>query len=494
MTQRLLRAATITAAVVAVVAMTVSALAQAGRPFTTAFPKEEFAARRLKVADGIGAEALALVQAAPTVHSSAMFRQSNEFFYLTGVGVPQAMLLIDGATKKSTLYLPKQDASRAAVEGALLSSDDPAAALAMTGIDEVKPIDALQPDLSARGKEGRRDLFVPFQPAEGSAESRDGATRRNNDAAADPWDGRISREAHLRMLLTTRAGNYVTRNLSPILDEMRAIKSPAEIAVIDRATRIGGEAIMEAMRSTAPGVAEQELDALARFIYVRHGAQGEAYRAIVASGGNAFFAHHRASDKVMADGELVLMDYCPDLHYYRCDVTRQWPVNGTFSPVQRELYTFYLGVYEAILYSIKPHVTAQAILQDAVRKMDVMMATMTFSKPLYEKAAKEFVEGYRRRAQGTPGATGRGANLGHAVGMSTHDMGGGSGVMRPGLVFTIEPQFRIPEERIFIRLEDMIVITETEARITSDFVPRSIAGVEKLIAEEGLLQKYGKIR
>ena len=78
--------------------------------------------------------------------------------------------------------------------------------------------------------------------------------------------------------------------------------------------------------------------------------------------------------------------------------------------------------------------------------------------------------------------------------MSTHDMGGGSGMMRPGLVFTIEPQFRIPEERIYIRLEDMIVITEKEARIISDFVPRSIAGVEKLIAEDGLLQKYGKIR
>ena len=289
------------------------------------------------------------------------------------------------------------------------------------------------------------------------------------------------------MLLTMRAANYVTRNLSPILDEMRAIKSPAEIGVIDRATRIGGEAIMEAMRSTAPGVAENELDALARFIYVRHGAQGEAYRAIVASGGNAWLAHHRASDKVMTDGELVLMDYCPDLHYYRCDVTRQWPVNGKFSPVQRELYTFYLGVYEAILYSIKPHVTAPAILAEAVKKMDAMMATMKFSKPLYENAAKQFVDGYRRSAQGT----GRG-NLGHAVGMSTHDMGGGSGMMRPGLVFTIEPQFRIPEERIFIRLEDMIVITDKEARITSDFVPRSIDAVEKLIAEAGLLQSYKK--
>ena len=463
--------------------------AQAGRPFTAAFGKEEFAARRLSVADAIGSDSLALLQAAPTVHSSAIFRQSNEFFYLTGVGVPQSLLLIDGATKKTTLYLPKADPSRAAVEGDLLSSDDPAAAAALTGVDVVKAPETLQGDLLAFYKEGRRHLYVPFQPAEGSAESRDGARRRNGDAAADPWDGRIAREAHLRVLLTTRAPDYVTRNLSPILDELRAIKSAAEIAMIDRATRIGGEALMEAMRSTAPGVAEEELDALSRFIFVRHGAQGEAYRAIVASGPNAFFAHHRASDRVMQDGELVLMDYCPDLHYYRCDVTRQWPVNGRFSPAQRELYTFYLGLYEAILYSIKPYVTAQAILQDAVKKMDAMLATMTFSKPLYANAATQFVEGYRRQAQGT-----RGGNLGHAVGMSTHDMGGGSGVMRPGLVFTIEPQFRIPEERLYLRLEDMIVITDTGAKILSDFVPRSIEAVEKLIAEPGVLQQYPKIR
>jgi Xaa-Pro aminopeptidase len=487
MTQRWAAAASL--AVASLMAAELIGSAQAGRSITSAFPKEEFAARRLKIAEAIGPDSVALMQAAPTVHSSAIFRQSNEFFYVTGVGVPQSMLLIDGATKKTTLYLPKPDASRAAVEGALIGSDDPAAAVAVTGADVVKAPDALQMDLAALYKEGRRTLFVPFQPAEGSAESRDGATRRNNDAAADPWDGRISREGHLRVLLTTRASNYVVRNLSPILDEMRAIKSAAEIAVIDRATRLGGEAIMESMRSTAPGVAENELDALARFWFVRHGAQGEAYRAIVASGPNAYIAHHRASEKVMEDGELVLMDYCPDLHYYRCDVTRQWPVNGKFSPVQRELYTFYLGLYEAILYSIKPHVTAQSILQEAVKKMDAMMATMKFSKPLYETAAKNFVDGYRRRAQG-----GTGGNLGHAVGMSTHDMGGGSGVMRPGLVFTIEPQFRIPEERIFIRLEDMIVITDKEARITSDFVPRAIDAVEKLIAEPGLLQQYRKIK
>ncbi len=156
---------------------------------------------------------------------------------------------------------------------------------------------------------------------------------------------------------------------------MRAIKSAAEIALITRATKIGGEAILEAMRSTAPGLAEYELDALAQFIFVRHGTQGEAYRAIVASGPAAMNAHHRAGDKIMTDGELVLMDYCPDLGYYRCDVTRQWPVNGKFTPDQRELYGFYLGVYEAVLYAIKPGITSQQILQAALPKMDAILAT-----------------------------------------------------------------------------------------------------------------------
>lgn len=458
---------------------------QAGRAFTANFAKDEFAARRARVYEAIGPEAVALMQGLPSVHSSAIFRQSNEFFYLSGVVAPQALLLMDGAAKKSILYLPKQNTSRAAVEGDLLSSDDPAKTAAITGVDDVKPPDQLAADLQARAS--AKAIYVPFAPTEGASESPDGARRRTADAAADPWDGRLSREGHLRELLKTRAPSLEQKDLSPILNGMRAVKSAAEIALITRATKIGGEAILEAMRSTAPGLAEYELDALAQLIFVRHGAQGEAYRAIVASGPAAMNAHHRAGDKIMTDGELVLMDYCPDLGYYRCDVTRQWPANGTFSPTQRELYGFYLGAYEAVLYAIKPGLTSQQILQAAVPKMDAILATTKFSKPIYETAAKQFVERYRTSAA-------RGGNLGHAVGMATHDFGGGSGLMRPGLVFTIEPEFRIPEEQIFIRLEDMIVITESGATILSEFVPRSIAGVEKVMAQPGLLQQYGRIK
>src|SRR5262249_25112777 len=161
--------------------------------------------------------------------------------------------------------------------------------------------------------------YAPFQPAEGMSESRDGARRRNADAAADPWDGRITREANFVSLLRSRLPFAEVRDLSPKLDSMRAIKSPAEVALIERATRIGGEAILEAMRSTEPGVLESEIDAVAQFVFVRNGAQGEAYRAIVASGATALNPHHRAAPRKINDGELVIMDYCPDVSYYRCD-------------------------------------------------------------------------------------------------------------------------------------------------------------------------------
>ena len=469
------------------------ASAQAGRAFTTDFTTQEFAARRAKVYDAIGREAIALMQGLPSVHSSAVFRQSNEFYYIAGVVAPQALVLLDGAARRTILYLPKQDARRAAVEGDLLSSDDPVKTATITGVDEVRSTDRLLTDLTASSA---KIVYVPFAPTEGASESPDGARRRTLDAATDPWDGRISRENHLRVLLMSRAPALEQRDLSPILNRMREIKSPAELAIINRATKIGGEAIIEAMRSTVPGLTEQELDAVGQFIFTRHGAQGEAYRAIVASGPVATNPHHRAGPKVMVDGELVLMDYCPDLGYYRCDVTRQWPVNGKFTPVQRELYGFYLGAYEAVLYAIKPNITAQDVVKAALPKMEKILAETKFSKPIYENAAKQYVERYRRMANPDTGGAnqGRGANLGHAVGMATHDFGGGSGLMRPGMVFTIEPEFRVPEEEMYIRLEDMVVITESGAQITSDFVPRSIAAVEKMIAEAGLLQKYGRIK
>src|SRR6185503_12973423 len=190
---------------------------------------------------------------------------------------------------------------------------------------------------------------------------------------------------------------------------------------------------------------------------------------------NAYWPHYNAGQRQMLDGDFLLMDYAPDVGYYMADVTRMWPVNGKFSPWQRELYGFYLMCYRSILNHIRPGVTAQVIKKEAVAEMESALAGMKFSKPEYERAASQFVTSYKQSAE-NPRTT-----LGHWVGMATHDVGVDPGPLRAGMVFTIEPALVVPEEKIYVRLEDMIVITDVRARIISDFVPMDIDGIEKLM-------------
>ena len=125
---------------------------------------------------------------------------------------------------------------------------------------------------------------MPLQPAEGLSVSRDGALRAVGETGSDPFDGRPSREGVLVRHLRDRYPWVEIRNLTPALDEARLVKSPREIALIKRATRLACLSILEAMRSTEPGILEHELDGVSRFVYYRHGAQGEAYYSLVASG------------------------------------------------------------------------------------------------------------------------------------------------------------------------------------------------------------------
>jgi Xaa-Pro aminopeptidase len=462
-----------------------TSFAQNALVFTSDFPPEEFAARRAKVYEAIGPNGLALLQGTGAPDGYTRFRQNNEFYYLSGVETPHAYLLLDGGQKRSALFLPHRNSQRERSEGKLLSAEDADEVKKLTGVDVVFPLDMLAEMLArvARSSDPKA-VFTPFQPVEGIAMSRDLALRRIADSVNDPWDGRASREAALLSLLRSRFPQFEVRDLTPALDKMRLIKSPRELALIRKATRLSGLALMEGMRSTAPGMLESELDAMAKFIFYRNGAQGDAYYSLIANGASAMFPHYNAGKGRLKDGDLLLMDYAPDVGYYMSDTTRMWPVNGKFSPDQRDLYNFYLGTYRAILQAIRPGVTPQAIKKEALVKMDALLARSSFSKEIYTKAAREFVESYRRSAESPR------SGLGHWVGMATHDVGNDTGPLRAGMVFTIEPQLVVPEENIYIRLEDVIFIKENGIEIASDFVPMDIDAIEKLMKEEGMLQRY----
>jgi Xaa-Pro aminopeptidase len=452
----------------AALALLVSAL-HAQPVFTDVFPPEEYAARRGRVLAKIG-DGVAILQGTTERPGEQPLRQSNQFFYLCGVVEPRAILLIDGRSGKTTLYLNPYNERRETLMFGPGLYPGPAAAKA-TGIDAVLPRDEFAKAVAAL--EGRA-IYTPFRPEVlGSASASDPVALARN-TKNDPWDGRESREEAFLAKLKVASPRSEIANLDPILDELRGTKSPREIQILREATRIAGLGIVEAMRHCKPGMREYELQAEAEFVFKKNGAYGPAYFALIATGKNTLYSHYHKDTAVLEDGDLVQFDYAPDYKNYASDVTRVFPANGKFTPRQREFYTIYLKLYQALMTSIRVHATQSDVIHDAVKKMDAIMQSYSFTDPKIKAAATVFVERYRNSR---PNAT-----LGHTVGMEVHDVRFPGPTLEPGELFTIEPAMIIPDEHIGIRLEDMLLITAAGYENLSAFVPIEIADIEKLMA------------
>ncbi len=424
----------------------------------TEFTPEEFAARRARVMDEIGRTALAVVQGAAEPSGFRRFRQTNEFHYLTGVEIPHAYLLLDGQRRAAVLYLPQRHAAQAE------------AARAASGVDRVEAGERLAADLArASLRPFAPTLFTPLAPAEGAAETRDMRVIAAGHAAADAWDGGGSRETRFAEALRRSCPRSEVRDLSPVLDRLRLIKSPAELARMRQAARLCGEGLLAAVRATRPGAKEYELEAAAAHVFRAGGAQGEGYCAIVASGPNIWEGHYNANDRALADGDLVLMDYAPDYGYYTSDIGRMWPADGRYRPWQRELYGFMVEYHDQILKRIRPGATAVDILAQAAAEMRALIERTPFSKPIYEQAA--------RRALDFAG------HLSHPVGMAVHDVGDyAHDPLVPGLVFAVDPQMWVPEEHLYVRVEDTVAVTSGGIANLTGFVPRELDALEGCMA------------
>lgn len=440
------------------------------------FPPDEFKARWAKLFDRIGADAIAIVQGAPLANGFVYPRQTNEFYYLCGVETAHSYILLDGRSRTVTLFLPPRNERLERAEGRVLSANDTELVKKLTGADDVQPNTSMGNEWAA--SLGRvATIYTPFQPAEGQGQSRGELRAANLGLLNDPWDGRLPREARFAELLRARFPRSEIRDLSPVLDELRAVKSPREIALIRRASELAGLGVMEAMRSTEAGVTEYQLDAAARYVFLVNGARLEGYRSITASGtDNINNMHYFMNTRQLQDGDLVLMDYAPDYRYYTSDIGRVWPVNGAYAPWQRELLQFVLDYRNAVLKRLRPGVSSQQIIDEVKTDMQPVVARTKFSKPIYEAAAKRLVE------------TSGGA-LSHGVGMAVHDVGGYSTMLKPGHVFSIDPQLRVPEDNLYLRYEDTIVITDTGYENFTEFVPTELGEIEKLVREKGVVQK-----
>jgi len=424
------------------------------------FPPEEFQARWQRIFEKIGDQAQAVLQGTEDPGAFVYPRQNNDFYYLCGVENPDSYLVLDGRTRKVTLYLAP---NRSRLWVRVLSLEDPEKVKRFTGVDEVKPVSELKAFTAGI-------IYTLFSPAEGFAQPRAAASDRNRKIAADYWDGRSSREKTFIALLKARHPQAEVRDITPILDEMRSVKSPREIELMRKAGQLAGLGLNAAMKATKPGVFEYQLEAAAHFVFLNNGARLEGYNSTVASGvTNISDGHYFFNSSQLKDGDLVLMDYAPDYGYYTSDIGRVWPVNGKFADWQRELCQVILEYHKAILSRIRPGARVRDIMADAAQAMEPILARTKFSKPEYERACRRMV------------ATGGGA-FSHTVGMTVHDVGSYSRApLKPGQVFAVDPAIRVPSENLYLRVEDTVVVTDKGVEVFTATAPIELDELEKMV-------------
>jgi len=391
------------------------------------FSPDDFAKRRAKVLEQIG-DGVAILKGAELPEGFIKFRQDNNFFYLTGVEIPNATLILDGKTKTSTLFVPDRMSGDIKQEAWITPGEKDAALYKMNRI------------VSNTGFTGTLNRYAstnqPFyiltSPEETAEMSRDRCAGTRVSHMNDPWDGRVPKEVNFINKIKERFPMTTVKDLTPVLDMMRWVKDEKEIAVIRECGRIGALGFDEAMRVTRPGIYEYQVVAACDFVYQDNGAMGPAYFAIAASGERGLSWHYNANNHKMKDGDVILLDYAPDHSYYTTDITRTWPVGDKFTDVQLKMYNCIKEVEEKVIAAMKPGVTVDDL---------VKVAKEIYIKHGYEK----LFPGY----------------IGHFVGMAVHDVGPYDKPFVEGVVFNVEPIIEDKDLKIHLRLEDTIVITKT---------------------------------
>lgn len=417
----------------------------------TGYSKEEIAGRRATLMNQLE-DGLIILFGECMPQPAAHFRQDNDFYYFTGIEDPGAILVMAPRTKQSFLFLPRQTQREIMFGGANLLNDENAKE--KTGFTEIYPVSYFDEFLSRSAIRYGSIFRVRLSPRDmvdnARWESRIFVARKNRIH----YNDQITLDNYRIKKLKERYPVITFEDITPLIDEMRVIKSQEEREIMTRNGKISAEAVKQAMLATRPGVFEYEIEAAAMHVILKNGAKGPAYPPIVGSGPNTCIMHYEENGRQSEDGDLILMDFGADLDYLCMDITRTWPVSGKFSPQQKEVYQIVLEVQKACIEAYRPGVTSkevQAHVSEVMKK-----------------------KGLDSRGQ-------RGG-IGHYVGMCVHDVGP-RGPLREGMVFAIEPGLYYPEKNIGIRIEDTVLITKDGCEVLTKDVPKEIDEIEKLMAE-----------
>jgi len=442
--------------------------------------KVQYRARMRKFVAAMKPNSIAVIVSNPARTRSNdthyQYRQSSDVLYLNGFGESDSVLIFSNVGKKTvslTMLVPPNDALleqwngfRAGVEGA---KKDYLA-------DEAHPIGDFAKILAEQLEDADHVYY------------RVGLHDELDEIFLKVW------QKYPRPMY----------NPEDITHEMRMVKSAAEIKIMAEAGRISAEAHCAAMKRSAPGVTEFQLQATMESMFLDQGATAPAYGSIVATGASGWVLHYVSNQGILQDGEMVLIDAACEYQGYASDITRTFPVNGKFSPAQREIYQLVLDAQKAAIKAVKPGVTlakvhsiAANVLRRGLVKLGILPECMRTARG--EKAIKAAMEKKKVKKSLATLATFYPHGTGHWLGLDVHDVGtngtrSGKAKERPvesGMVFTVEPGLyfsatdrRVPKRYrgIAVRIEDDVLVTEDGHSLLTSGVPKEIEDIEKLMA------------
>ncbi|WP_075880529.1 Xaa-Pro aminopeptidase [Vreelandella massiliensis] len=449
-------------------------------PRPDAISPEVYRARRAALMRQLPANAAVLLPGASLVtrsHDSEFpFRQNSDFYYLTGITEPDALLVLLPGAKgsgegdedvngESILFCQERDPTLEAWTGRRLGAEG---VVREHGLDQA--FENGERDERLRELlQGREQLYVPLVSADAVALAEDAyqqakAGQRRGQAAVRGW-----------------------QDISPLIHEMRLIKSAQEIEVLRHAAAISARAHCRAMRAAAPGLFEYQLQAELEHEFMWQGGSGPAYSTIVGGGANGCVLHYIENSAVLKAGELVLIDAGAEFDLYAGDITRTFPVSGTFSAAQRAVYEVVLKAQARAVAAVKPGNTLFDIHQGVVRDLTSGLITLGLLEGDVDARIED--ESYRRFYL---------HSTSHWLGLDVHDVGtyrldpDTPRPLSPGMALTVEPGLYIPTDDdipaeyrgIAVRIEDDVVVTESSHEVLTADVPKQVADIEALMAKK----------
>jgi Xaa-Pro aminopeptidase len=418
-------------------------------------PNSVYAERRAKLAAQIDCPIVLWGFTGREESSQAyIFEQEENFYYLTGHNEEGAGLIIFPASKspshdatnapREIFYLPAKNPLKEKWNGVRMSPTDPGIE-ARTGFAAVKSFGEIRAGIENLAKSF--SSFYTMLPYEREL-------------------GGYPHEREVTEWLQQSVPQIKLKDIRAQITLMRQIKSPGEIAFLQRAIDLSLDSHLEAMRMMRPGLYEYQVGAKMVEVHQMGGSEAEGYAPIVGAGPNSTALHYDRLSRKIEDGDIVVMDVGAQYSGYSADITRTIPANGKFTPRQLEIYNIVLGAQNAALAALKPGM-------DLCRKGDKSV----------DKISRDYINSHGKDLHGKSLGQYYIHGLGHHIGLNVHDPGEYCRPLEPGMVVTMEPGIYIPEENLGVRIEDNVLITETGYKLLSERLPRDPAEIEKIMAQ-----------